>query len=164
MKTNFVDELKHYLIKKYEPHLIILYGSYIRSDFTQESDVDVICFTDKVCPENDTSILCGLQLDAWIYNSDLIKKVEQYLHIRDGEIIYDQYSIGNNFLNEINQIYIKGPEKLDEKQKLFLNSWLSKMLRRSQKGDPEGNYRFHWMLKDSLEVYFNVKGLGDSRK
>jgi hypothetical protein len=33
------------------------------------------------------------------------------------------------------------------------------MLRRSQKGDPEGNYRFHWMLKDSLEIYFNVKGL-----
>jgi hypothetical protein len=33
------------------------------------------------------------------------------------------------------------------------------MLKRSQKNDFEGNYRFHWMLKDSLEIYFNLRGL-----
>ena len=33
------------------------------------------------------------------------------------------------------------------------------MYLRSNKHDIEGNYRFYWMLKDSLEIYFELKGL-----
>jgi predicted nucleotidyltransferase len=159
MNIDFVDELKRYLIEKYEPHLIILYGSYVRGDYTQESDIDIICFTEKNYSGNDTSTLCGMQLDAWIYKFDSMKNIEQYLHVKDGKILYDKFSIGNNFLDAIDQIYKKGPEKLDEKQKLFLKNWLIKMLKRSKKSDFEGNYRFHWMLKDSLEIYFNLRCL-----
>ena len=160
MKDNTsIEQIKRYLIDKYQCHLIILYGSYTTGDFTEESDVDIIGFSDNDYSGNDTSIQYGLQLDVWIYNSTLMKEIEKYLHIIDGKIIYDQRCSGNNFLDLIKQTFVKGVEKLDEQKEQFLKSWLTKMLKRSQKNDPEGNYRFHWMLKDSLEIYFNIKGL-----
>ncbi|MDR3275814.1 MAG: nucleotidyltransferase domain-containing protein, partial [Treponema sp.] len=155
MNEKFIENLRKYLIEKYDCQLIILYGSFLTGDFTNESDVDVICFSDKLCPENDTSILSGFQLDAWIYSSDKIINIDQYLRVRNSKIIYDKNNQGNDFINKINQAYDKGPEKLSDEQKQFLKDWIKKMYKRSQKGDTEGNYRFHWMLNDSLEIYFN---------
>jgi predicted nucleotidyltransferase len=154
-----IEEIKHYLIDKYKCHLIILYGSYASEDHRKESDVDLICFSDINYSENDTSIQYGLQLDAWIYNSDSMRDIENFIHITDGKIIYDKLNLGNGFLDLIKQTYVKGPAKLDKKQIQFLKDWLYKMLKRSKKNDPEGNYRLHWLLKDSLEIYFNIKGL-----
>ncbi|MGM0807080.1 MAG: hypothetical protein ACQET8_20290 [Bacillota bacterium] len=47
---------------------------------------------------------------------------------------------------------------MTDDEKDFLKSWLKKMQVRSAKNDLEGNYRFHWMLKDSLEIYFELRG------
>jgi len=157
--TIITNEIKQYLINKYECHLIILYGSYSRGDYTKESDVDLLCFSNRKYTGNDTSIQNGLQLDAWIYNTKTMKAPREYLHVTDGKIIHDQNNSGRNFLESIMQIYKKGPKLLNESEKQFLKSWLIKMLERSEKNDSEGNYRFHWMLKDSLEIYFNIKGL-----
>lgn len=33
------------------------------------------------------------------------------------------------------------------------------MLNRARKSDVEGNFRYHWLLVDSLEIYFRVKGI-----
>ncbi|MEH7459827.1 hypothetical protein V7183_22245 [Bacillus sp. JJ1127] len=33
------------------------------------------------------------------------------------------------------------------------------MHRRAQKGDVEGNYRYHWLLVDSLSIYFSLKDI-----
>lgn len=33
------------------------------------------------------------------------------------------------------------------------------MYRRALKGDIEGDFRYHWLLVDSLEMYFNIKGI-----
>ena len=38
-------------------------------------------------------------------------------------------------------------------------SWCEKMRLRTMREDPEGYYRWHWLLYDSLEIYFDVKGL-----
>ena len=32
------------------------------------------------------------------------------------------------------------------------------MARRCQRGDPEGFYRWHWLLRDSLEIYYDLRG------
>ena len=37
--------------------------------------------------------------------------------------------------------------------------WCEKMLARTLRGDTEGYYRWHWLLCDSLEIYFDVKQL-----
>ena len=159
MEKELLDELRNYLVNKYSCHLIILYGSYATGDYTVESDIDVVCFSDDVGAQNDTTVLSGRQLDAWIYSSDTTNNIEPYLHITDGKVIFDQRGLGGDFLSRIDKHYEKGPEQLDEDQKQFLKRWLQKMLKRSTKGDPEGDYRFHWMLSDSLEIYFKIKGL-----
>ncbi|MDA8441755.1 MAG: nucleotidyltransferase domain-containing protein [Peptococcaceae bacterium] len=159
MEQVLLDELRNYLVNKYGCHLIILYGSYATGEYTAESDIDVVCFCDDVGVENDTTVLSGRQLDAWIYSTGSLNNIEPYLHITDGKVIFDQRGLGGAFLSQIAERYAKEPEQLSEEQKQFLKRWLQKMLRRSTKGDPEGDYRFHWMLTDSLEIYFKIKGL-----
>ena len=53
----------------------------------------------------------------------------------------------------------KAPNLCSEAEKEFYKSWFKKMLKRTQKEDVEGNFRFHWMLTDSLEIYFKIKGI-----
>ncbi|WP_434643312.1 nucleotidyltransferase domain-containing protein [Thermoanaerobacterium thermosaccharolyticum] len=152
-------DVKEYLIKKYNCHSIILYGSYVKGDFTEESDIDLLCFCDNPVAENDTIIINGRQLDAWIYETGTMDNFTQFLHVRGGKILLDERNKCDNFLKEIDKQFKKGPEQLTAEKKCFLKNWLFKMFNRAQKGDIEGNYRYHWLLVDSLEIYFNIKGL-----
>jgi len=159
MNEKFMDELIKYLVNKYSCHSIILYGSYTTADYTAESDIDVLCFCDEVGARNDTTILHDKQLDAWIYNTKEMENTEKFLHVKDGLVLYDQRGLCNHFLDQIIKRYDKGPEPLNDNEKQFLKNWLLKMMKRSQKGDIEGDFRYHWMLTDSLEIYFKLRGL-----
>ncbi|MED3562143.1 nucleotidyltransferase domain-containing protein [Bacillus xiapuensis] len=46
-ETVLFDKVSKYLIQKYNCHTIILYGSYSRGDLTEESELDIVCFSDK---------------------------------------------------------------------------------------------------------------------
>ena len=50
------------------------------------------------------------------------------------------------------------PKKSDEERRQALD-WCGKMLARTQRDDAEGAYRWHWLLIDSLEIYFDLHGL-----
>lgn len=104
-------------------------------------------------------MLNNRQLDAWIYNTETMDDVTQFLHIRGGEILLDNNNKCIDFLNDIDQEFAMGPKQLTVKEKDFLRDWLQKMFRRAKKGDIEGNFRYHWMLTDALEIYFNIKGV-----
>jgi len=55
---NGLTELLRKLCKKYEAFnlkLIILYGSYARGDYTNESDIDLLIIADKI-PSDPRSI------------------------------------------------------------------------------------------------------------
>ncbi|WP_281816867.1 nucleotidyltransferase domain-containing protein [Vallitalea longa] len=151
-------ELKNYLVEKYNCHIIILYGSYARGDYTPESDIDIICFADDTHNCNDTEVFNGKQLDVWIYDTKCLNHPEDYLHILNNKILFDSKDMAKDFIGKIDKIYKNGPEKLDENKKQFHRDWLKKMYNRSKKGDIEGIYRHHWMMKDSLEIYFELKG------
>lgn len=151
-------ELKNYLIDKYDCHIIMLYGSYARGDYTPESDIDIICFADDTHACNNTEIFHGKQLDVWIYDTERLNNPEEYLHVLNNKILFDSKNKAEGFIKKIDEIYKKGPEKLDEGKKKFYRDWLNKMYNRSLKGDVEGIYRHHWMIKDSLEIYFELKG------
>ncbi|MED1863833.1 nucleotidyltransferase domain-containing protein [Fictibacillus nanhaiensis] len=156
---NDLKEIKSYLLKRYDCHTIILYGSYSRGDYTEESDVDLICFSDSVAEDtNEVEFIDGKQLDAWIYPTEKMKQSEPFLRVHMGEIWVNKKGLAEEFLANIRSTYEKGPKQLTHDEKNFLKSWLKKMLLRSAKNDLEGNYRFHWMLKDSLEIYFELKG------
>ncbi|MFD1020837.1 nucleotidyltransferase domain-containing protein [Thalassobacillus hwangdonensis] len=151
-------EIKDYLIESYDCHTIILYGSYSSGDYTEESDIDLLCFAERTAEKNDVAYFNGKQLDVWVYGSEKLKQPDQFLRVNGGKVLLDQKGLAGEFLHEVEQLYQKGPVQMPEEEKSFLKSWLWKMYRRSQKGDLEGNYRLHWMLKDALELYFEFKG------
>lgn len=159
METELINSVKEYLIRKYECHSIILYGSFVNGDYSEESDIDLVCFCDKPEIENDTTVFNNRQLDVWIYSTELMNDFAQFLHVRGGKILLDERNMCANFLNEINNNFIKGPKQLTLEEKDFIKSWVRKMLKRSKKGDIEGNFRYHWLLTDTLEIYFNIKGI-----
>ncbi|OIK14578.1 hypothetical protein BIV60_11465 [Bacillus sp. MUM 116] len=70
---------------------------------------------------------------------------------------YFEKGFAQKFLLGIENIFNNGPKKLSNEEKEFLKAWLRKMYLRSNKN--EGNYRFHWMLKDSLEIYSSLNGI-----
>jgi hypothetical protein len=154
-----IEKIKTYLEQKYNCHTLILYGSYHSGDFTAESDIDLIGFSQDVDELNDINIVEGKQLDAWIYNTNMLKQPEQFLRINNGTVLVDKLGLGKQLLNEVQRIYHNGPKKLTQDEKDFLKGWLIKMYVRASKSDIEGNYRRHWMLKDSLEIYFELKGI-----
>jgi predicted nucleotidyltransferase len=153
------DNVKNHLEQKYTCHTIILYGSYSTADYTEESDLDVICFADRIEDKNDVEFFEGKQLDVWVYNTDKMNNPEQFLRVNRGKVLLDDKGIAGKFLADIENVFNIGPKKLSVEEKEFLNGWLRKMYLRTNKNDIEGNYRFYWILKDSLEIYFELKGL-----
>ena len=108
---------------------------------------------------NDTSIIDGVQLDVWVVNSSQLERPEEYLHIINNEVLFDSRGESAEFLDGINRIYEEGPEPISENQRKFIRSWLIKMQKRSLHDDTEGLYRYHWMLTESLEMYFKLNNL-----
>ncbi len=146
-----------YIKDKYDCHTILLYGSYVTGDYTNESDIDLIGFTNSTEQYNEVDLFNGKQLDVWIHPTNDMKNYEQFLKLHQAEILLDEQDKAGSFMEKVQRLFEEGPKKLSSDEKVFLRTWLQKMEKRSRKGDLEGNYRFHWMLKDSLEIYFELK-------
>ncbi|MBS4537130.1 nucleotidyltransferase domain-containing protein [Clostridium sp. D2Q-11] len=159
MYNEYIEEVKKYLINKYKVHTIVLYGSYAKGNFTDESDIDILCFYEGYEKLHDSSIIMDKQLDAWIYPITQSRKARDYIHIHGGQLILDNRYIGERLLNDIEEEYNKGPKIKTDEEKEHLRNWLNKMNERTKKRDIEGNFRYHWMLKDSIEIYFNIKDM-----
>ncbi|MBU3129944.1 nucleotidyltransferase domain-containing protein [Clostridium tagluense] len=159
MKKSILENIKNYFKEQYNCHSIILYGSFANDTYTDESDIDIICFCDNVLKKNDTTIINGRQLDAWMYNTNMMTKEEELLHIKGGKILLDEKDLCAKLLANIDKLFNEGAKKLTLEDINFHKSWLMKMLNRAKKGDVEGDFRYHWMLVDSLTIYFGIKGL-----
>ncbi|MGH4119834.1 nucleotidyltransferase family protein [Clostridium sp.] len=48
MEESILENIINYLKEQYNCHSIILYGSFANDTYTDESDIDIICFCDKV--------------------------------------------------------------------------------------------------------------------
>ncbi|MFA0553045.1 nucleotidyltransferase family protein [Vibrio lentus] len=69
------------MVKKYDPHTVIVYGSRARGDATAESDVDLACFIDGSQTFEDTSDRNGVFIDAWIYPTDAMNSVGDFIKL-----------------------------------------------------------------------------------
>lgn len=150
------EKLIAYIVEKYQCHTLILYGSYSRGDFDEESDVDLLGFTSLDIEIQDKSVFEGKVLDLWIYNDRKLKEVDQFLHVRRGKILLSENSKAQVFLTDVNELFNRGPKPQTLEAKLNTIHWLEKMQLRSLKGDLEGHYRLHWLLTDLLPIYFEL--------
>ena len=156
--NNIIEDLKKYLIEKYECHSIILYGSFADGTYTDESDIDIICFTDYSKYKNDTSIFKNRKLDVWIYDTKVMENYEKLIHIEGGKVLLDERNLCDNLLKGVYNA-ISNEKTISKEEIIFQKNWLVKMLNRSRKNDVEGDFRYHWLLVDSLEIYFMIVGL-----
>ncbi|WP_335872536.1 nucleotidyltransferase domain-containing protein [Bacillus sp. 2205SS5-2] len=151
-------DITAHIKEKYGCHTILLYGSYVTGDHTNESDIDLIGFTNLMEQYNEVGLFKGKQLDVWIHPTSDMNNYDQFLKLDQAEILLDEHDKASPFIENVQRVFADGPEKLSLDEKVFLRRWLQKMEKRSRKGDLEGNYRFHWMLKESLEIYFELNG------
>ena len=83
---------------------------------------------------------------------------ENFVQIFDGKILLDRCGTAAQLQKRVLDYLAERPKKSDEELRQALD-WCGKMLARTQRDDAEGDYRWHWLLIDSLEIYFDLHGL-----
>lgn len=109
MEYELKKKITDYLVQEYKCHSIVIYGSYVNGDYTDESDIDVVCFSDEpTIKSNDTCILSDKQLDAWMYKTEKMNDVEEFLRIKGGEILLDDREFVVVFFTILMSYFIRG--------------------------------------------------------
>ncbi|MCR5721743.1 MAG: nucleotidyltransferase domain-containing protein [Lachnospiraceae bacterium] len=157
---NKFDAIINYIQETYSPEAIIVYGSYADESANANSDFDALVITDNI-KKHDSSEVCGTILDVWIYPTSSFSEdydPYEFIQVFDGHIILDKEGTAERLKSAVNA-YIDGlPLKTDEEINQEID-WCEKMYLRTLRGDAEGFYRWHWLLFDSLEIYFDIKKL-----
>lgn len=154
-----METILNYLRETYHPSTLILYGSWADSSNNAGSDFDCLLLCDREEPFHDVSIVEGIQLDAFVYPVDSVKdsNPEEFLQIHDGKILLDETGAGAALKETVNA-YIAEAASAAREDSLLQLDWCRKMLVRSQRGDAEGFFRWHWLLCDSLEIWCDLQG------
>lgn len=153
------DPIIQYLMNTYRPEAIIAYGSFVDGSANLNSDFDALVIAD--CEKkHDASVIEGTVLDVFIYPAETFQNEydpEEFVQVFDGRILLDENGMAEK-LKERVLAYIKSqkPKTKEEVQQEL--DWCEKMLARTERGDAEGYYRWHWLLCDSLEIYFDLIG------
>ena len=138
----------------------LVYGSFADGSANLNSDFDALIIAGKE-KLHDSSFVDGVVLDVFVYPPDqFLSEYDpaEFAQVWDGKIILDKNGMGErlkkNVLDYIERIPLKTEEDVSQEIK-----WCEKMLLRIMRGDVEGYYRWHWVLCDSLEIYFDIKGI-----
>ena len=155
---NKKDQIIQYLQEKYDPSTIIAYGSFANGMEDKNSDFDALLITDCPAVIHDGTVVDGTELDVFVYSPEHfdgkydITEIEQ---IYDGCILLDKDGLGQKLLQAAADYVAAFQPKTMEEKKMEI-SWCKKMLQRTRRRDPEGFYRWHWLLLDSLEIYCDI--------
>ncbi len=149
-----------YLKRTYDPEVILVYGSFAQGRNGPHSDFDACVLTKNAERTYDNSKIDGTVLDVFLYSPEAIEKTfqpEAFVQLSDAKIVLDRHGLAAKMQRAvrtyIEQFPKKTPQELDH-----LLAWCDKMLDRARRGDAEGDYRWHWLLFDSLEIYFQLRG------
>lgn len=154
------EQIIKYIKETYNPEAVIIYGSFADGSANENSDFDALVITDNV-KTHDASIVDGTTLDVWVYPTQTFDEEydpDEFIQVFDGQILMDNKGIAEKLKAEVNKYISNLPLKTDEEVVQEIE-WCEKMLLRTRRGDAEGFYRWHWLLVDSLEIYFDVKKL-----
>lgn len=151
------EKITGYLLEAYNPYAIILYGSFADGSANESSDFDALVITDHI-KKHDASIIEGTVLDVFVYPLEVFQtdyNPEEFVQVFDGKIVLDKNGAAERLKQRVLDYIADTPQKsIDElKQEL---EWCEKMLSRTLREDVEGYYRWHWVLFDSLEIYYDL--------
>lgn len=154
------EKILAYLKETYQPDAIVIYGSFADGSANEGSDFDALVIADKG-RTHDSSVIDGIVLDVFVYPPETFQSEidpEEFVQVWDGKIILDANGVAARLQKRVLDFIAHGPQKTVEEIQQEIR-WCEKMLSRTMREDAEGYYRWHWVLFDSLEIYFDVKGL-----
>ena len=146
-----------YLVETYNPDCLILYGSYADGSYNANSDLDALILADVSEASHDVSVVDGIQLDVFAHPADAVLNPADYPQLYYSRILIDRQGRGKALREAVVDDIENCPAKSDESILEDIR-WCEKMLSRTQRGDAEGFYRWHWVLCDSLEFYSDIRG------
>lgn len=151
-----MEDILNYLKETYHPETIIVYGSFADGSRNQYSDFDGFLLADIGKTVHDTSIVGDTVLDVFVYPQTTAFPVEDVTRLYFGKLLLDKQGKGQQLMEQVSRYISDQPLKTDGEIAEEL-AWCDKMLARARRGDPEGDYRRHWLLCDSLEFYCDIR-------
>ena len=154
------EKIVGYLKKTYQPDAVIVYGSFADGSANLNSDFDALIIAGKE-KTHDSSIVDGVVLDVFVYPTETFSAdydPEEFVQVWDGKIVLDEHGIAGQLKAKVLD-YIEHLPKKTATEVAQEVEWCEKMLLRTMREDVEGYYRWHWVLCDSLEIYFDIRGL-----
>ncbi len=155
-----MDKILTYLKEKYQPDAIVVYGSFVDGSANENSDFDALVIGGKE-KIHDSSVIDGTVLDVFVYPLDTFRSEydpEEFVQVWDGKIVLDKDGAASRLQNRVLDHIASIPQRTVEEIEQEV-AWCEKMLSRTMRDDAEGYYRWHLVLVDSLEIYFDIKGL-----
>ena len=152
-----MQKIIDFLVQKYNPDCLILYGSYADGSYNANSDLDALVLADVSEASHDVSEVDGIQLDVFVYPVLAELKPEDYPQLYHSKILIDRQGRGETLQKAVVDYIEHRPARSDESILEDIR-WCEKMLARTRRGDPEGYYRWHWVLCDSLQFYSDIRG------
>ena len=149
-----------YLRSAYDPLAILAYGSYADGTWGPDSDFDALLLTGGGQAGHDVSFVEGVQLDVFLYPAghfDGPFDPGQFPQLAEAVILLDRDGRGRALADRVRAWQAeRRPPALEELQAQV--AWCRKMLRRTERRDAEGLFRWHWLLVDSLEICCGLLG------
>lgn len=155
-----MDIILHYINEKYSPAGLIVYGSYADGSNNEHSDFDALVITGGRDTLHDVSFVDGVQLDVFVYPAEHFESeynCDDFIQIADGRIITDTDGTAARLMASVEAYLTALPLKTLEEVRSDIE-WCKKMLLRTARSDPEGMFRRHWLIVDSLEIYCAAMG------
>ena len=144
----------NYLTETYSPLAILAYGSYADGTWGPDSDFDALLLTDGGRADHDVSFVEGVQLDVFLYPAghfDGPFDPGQFPQLADAVLLLDRDGRGRALADRVREWQAEQRPPAREELRTQV-AWCRKMLRRTERGDAEGLFRWHWLLTDSLEI------------
>ena len=157
-----MEQIIAYLQQRYQPLGIIVYGSFADGSNNANSDFDALLIIESGEKGHDNSIIEGIELDVWICPKYLFEKeteilFEDYVQLESGKVIWDLDGSAVKLVEAVCRYVNNYIPKSKEDNRVNVE-WCEKMLLRVKRDDAEGYFRWHWLLVDSLEIYFDLCG------
>lgn len=156
-----MQKIIEYIKNRYDPISVIVYGSFADGSNNEHSDFDALVIVKDGEKLHDVSFVNEIQLDVFVYPVSYFKNdfdCGEIIQIFDGKIILDNDGVGQKLKERVNGYLESLPYKKTAKENREQVEWCKKMLLRAGRKDAEGMFRWHWLLTESLEIYFDLLG------
>lgn len=140
------------------PSLVIAYGSFAQGRTSASSDVDLVVFAPVEAPRHDGTTVAGHPLDAWIHPVDHLDDPAQFVRVWPALVLHDPQGKAPGFLAAVETHRRHAAQPLTPDERTQFDGWIAKMLVRARDDDPEGNYRYRWLVQDFPELWCRYGG------